>query len=539
LPRYRLLVEKLAQQGLLKIICGTDTLGVGVNVPIRCVLFTKLCKYDGDKVRILSVRDFHQIAGRAGRKGFDTEGYVVALAPEHVVENLKLEAKANSDKFNKKKKFVRKKPPDWGYVPWDASTFERLRTSEPEPLVSRFRVSPGMLLQVLSRPTGGCRSMKQLVKDSLETEQAKRRHGKHALVLLRSLWQAGVVDFRKSSEGGGVSVNLELQRDFSLFHALGVYLVDAVERLDRESQSYALDVLTLVEAIVEDPDVVLARQVDKLKTEKLGELKAAGVEYDDRMAELEKVEYPKPNLEFLESSFELFAKDHPWVSRESLRPKSVAREIIESCHSFSGYVKEYGLLRSEGTLLRYLSDVYKTLVQTVPEGARTPELEEVMATFGALVRGVDSSLLDEWERLKDPTAARPTDANYEEEPEISPRALTAMLRNLMFSLLRAFRNRDFESALDLVEPGTTAYAIPDLERAVRPLLEDAEPIRLDGEARGPQHTQIDKDGDTWHVVQNILLGDEVSEYHLRGRLDVVRSRAERRAVFLLDHVGEG
>src|SRR6202012_2338638 len=107
LPKYRVLVEQLAQRGLLQVICGTDTLGVGVNVPIRTVLFTKLCKFDGEKMVILSVRDFQQIAGRAGRKGFDDQGTVVAQAPEHVVENLRLEQKS--------KKFVKKKPPEKGY----------------------------------------------------------------------------------------------------------------------------------------------------------------------------------------------------------------------------------------------------------------------------------------------------------------------------------------------------------------------------------------------------------------------------------------
>jgi hypothetical protein len=378
-----------------------------------------------------------------------------------------------------------------------------------------------------------------LIKDSLEPAAAKRRHGKHALVLLRSLWQAGVVDFRPASEGGGIRVNAELQRDFSLFHALGVYLVDAVERLDLDSPSYALDLLTLVEAIVEDPEVVLAKQVDKLKGQKVAELKAAGVEYDDRMAELEKVEHPKPNLEFLESSFALFAEHHPWVTRESLHPKSVAREIVESCQSFSGYVKENGLSRSEGALLRYLSEVYKTLVQTVPERARTPEVDDLIASFGALVRGVDSSLLDEWERLRDPSKPRAALDAAAEEVDAGPseRTLVALTRNLLFSFLRALASRDFESALDLVDPGEVELTPPDLERAVRALLEESAPIQLDAEGRSPANTIITKEGDFWSVTQNIVLEGEVSEYTVRGRLDVPRSRAERRAVLLLDHVG--
>jgi superfamily II RNA helicase len=540
LPRYRLLVEKLAQRGLLKIICGTDTLGVGVNVPIRTVLFTKLCKYDGEKVRILSVRDFKQVAGRAGRKGFDEQGYVVALGPEHVVENLRLEAKASA---GNKKKFVRKKAPDWGYVHWDKATFERLVSSEPEPLESRFQVTHAMLLQVLGRPEGGCRAMKNLVKDSLEAPPRKRQHKRHALELLRSLYQAGIIEFRSAADGGGVRLNAELQEDFSLFHALGLYIVDAVERLSTESPTYALDVLTLVESIVEDPEVILRMQVDKLKTQKLLELKAAGVEYEERMQELDKVEHPKPNLEFLLDSFSTFSKDHPWVSREVLKPKSIAREMLEGLQSFSGYVKEYGLSRSEGLLLRYLSEVYKTLQQTIPELSRTPEVDEVIEYLGTLVRGVDSSLIDEWERLRNPTYVPKESATDEESAADditrNTRLFTALVRNHLFSMLRALQERDYETILDLVEAGDLLPDAPSLERAIRPLFDEGLAIQLDADGRSPRNTVVEPVGDVWHVTQNILVDGEVSEYTIRGRIDLVRSARERRPVFLIDHVGAG
>jgi superfamily II RNA helicase len=539
LPRYRLLVEKLAQRGLLKLICGTDTLGVGVNVPIRTVLFSKLCKYDGEKLRILSVRDFQQIAGRAGRKGFDEAGYVVALAPEHAVENLRLEAKASSAH---KKKFVRKKPPDWGYVHWDKSVFERLLSAEPEPLVARFQISHGMLLSVLGRPQGGCSAMKALVKDSLESPPKKRQHKKHALELLRSLWQAGVIEFRSAAEGGGVRLNAELQENFSLLQALGLYVVDAVERLPEDSPSYALDVIGLVEAIVEDPEVILRAQVDKLKGQKVAELKAAGVEYEERMIELDKLEHPKPNAEFLYASFAAFEQEHPWVSREVLKPKSIAREMLESLQSFSGYVKEYGLSRSEGLLLRYLSEVYKTLIQSIPTLSRSPELEELIETLGTLVRGVDSSLLDEWERLKNPAFV----AAISEEIELphdditrNARVFTALIRNLLFSVLRAMQDRDYETVLDLVEMGAFSGGALEIERAMRPFFEEGSFIQLDQQGRSPQNTVISIEEEYWLVSQAILVNDEVSEYAVRGRIDLKRSAAERRPVFLLDHVGAG
>ena len=541
LPRYRLLVEKLCQRGLLKIICGTDTLGVGVNVPIRTVLFTKLCKYDGEKVRLLSVRDFQQIAGRAGRKGFDERGYVVALAPEHAVENLRLEAKAATQG---RKKFVRKKAPEWGYVPWDRATFERLTGGQPEPLTSRFEVSHGMLLSVLGRPEGGCRAMKNLVRESLEPPPRQRQHKKRAIELLRSLWQAGIVELRSAAEGGGIRLHAELQEDFSLLQALGLYVVDAIERLDSESPSYALDVLGLVESVIDDPEPILRAQVDKLKTEKLAELKAAGVEYDDRMAELEKIEHPKPNLEFLESAFRTFAADHPWVARESLQPKSVAREMVETLQPFGGYVKEYGLARSEGLLLRYLSEVYKTLAQTIPEGARTPELEDVTRYLGTLVRSVDSSLLDEWERLKHPEKLLTEPDAELEEPEHDftrdRRAFTALVRNLAFSLVRALADRDYESFLDLVEQrGDTELTPADLERTLRPLFEGGEAIRIDAEARSPRHLSLEMGEQAWQLRQALLSGEDVSEYAIVGSVDLLRSRAERRVVLVLEGVTTG
>jgi superfamily II RNA helicase len=536
LPRYRRLVERLAQEGLLKIVCGTDTLGVGINVPIRSVLFTRLCKYDGDKVKHLSVRDFHQIAGRAGRKGFDDEGFVVALAPEHIVENRKIEAKERARKGGK---LQRKKPPEWGYLHWDQATFERLVKSAPEPLVSRFSLSHAMLLNVLGRPSGGCRAMKRIVRESFESAHDKRRHRRQALMLLRSLWQAGVIEFRSAADGGGVRVNAELQEDFSLFHALGLYLLDAVERLERESQSYALDVLSLVEAILEDPEPILRAQVDRLKTQKLAELKAAGVEYDDRMAELDKITHPRPNAEFMQAAFEIFAGEHPWVPRDGLRPKAVTREIMENFHTFSSYVKEYGLARSEGLLLRYLSETYKTLVQTVPELARTEEVEELIAQLGALVRGVDSSLLDEWERLQNPDAPPEPEAPAvsDEDDAREQRAFTAQLRTLLYSFVRALAYRDFESALELVEalPG---FGPLELEIAARPLFEEeGGAIDLGPEARSPKNTQITKAPGEWRIVHNLIVAGEVSEFLIEGRLDVARSRAERRAVFRLERFG--
>src|SRR5262245_12048964 len=175
LPKYRVLVEQLAQRGLLKVICGTDTLGVGINVPIRTVLFSRLCKFDGLKTAVLSAPDFHQIAGRAGRKGFDERGWVVAQAPEHVIENLRLGAKARDGR-----RVVKRKPPEHNFANWDLATFKRLMAAAPERLTSRFRVSHGMLQNVLSRRTDGCRAMRDLIRNSHEPDRAKAAYFRRA-----------------------------------------------------------------------------------------------------------------------------------------------------------------------------------------------------------------------------------------------------------------------------------------------------------------------------------------------------------------------
>ena len=337
-------------------------------------------------------------------------------------------------------------------------------------------------------------------------------------------------------------LNEELQAGFSLFQALGLFIVDAVERLDREGPSYALDVLTLVESICEDPDVVLRQQVDKLKGQKVAELKAAGVEYDERMAELEKIEHPKPNAEFLYGAFEAFSKEHPWVAREVLKPKSIAREMMENLHSFSGYIKEYGLSRSEGLLLRYLSEVYKTLNQTIPTLARTEQVDDIILYLGTLIRGVDSSLLDEWERLRysayqaAASADEPVDAKVE-DITTDARRFTALIRNLMFGLLRAIEAGDYETVADLAEPGQLELVVTDLQARIKPFYQEHEHIQLDANARSPKNLTVEQGPEFWTVSQAILVGDEITEYSVRGRIDLARSRAERRPVLLFDHLG--
>ena len=552
LPKYRLIVEKLAQKGLLKIISGTDTLGVGVNVPIRTVLFTKLCKFDGEKTTILSVRDFQQISGRAGRKGFDDEGSVVAQAPEHVIENLRLEAKAGSDAA-KKRKMVRKKPPDWGYVHWDKSTFDRLVTAMPEPLVSRFDVSHGMVVNVLSREEGGgCMGLAHLIKASHERHAHKRALGRTALEMFKSLKEADILDVTHDDEGRRkIIVNADLGEDFSIHHALSLYMLDTAKLLTPSDGAYELDLLTLVESILENPDIILARQLDKLKGDKVAEMKAAGIEYDERMAELEKLQYPKPQAEFIYGTFNAFSAKHPWVRADNIRPKSIAREMYENFMSFSEYVREYALERVEGVLLRYLSDVYKALMQTVPKWAKTDAVDDVAVYFGAIVRQVDASLLDEWERMKNPAEKlEPRPDTDDLEPAGSKditkdkRGFMVLVRNEVFRFMRSIARRDYAEAARVMavhaEPAIMGAEVREAARIEADLaayfVEHAA-IRVDPEARSPKHLSVEESDHTWRVRQTVLDPEEDNDWFVEMTVDLDRSRDAARPVLTLDRFG--
>ncbi len=401
LPKYRLLVEKLAQQGHLKLICGTDTLGVGVNVPIRTVLFTQLYKYDGRRTRVLSVRDFQQIAGRAGRRGFDTVGSVWVQAPQHAVENKRAEMRAAGDP-KKLRKLVRKKPPERGYAHYDDKTLARLWEGTPETLESSFDVTHAMMLNVLDRPGDGCTAMKRLLVDNHEPRPRQRRHIRKAVGVFRSLIDAEIVEVLDEPDelGRPVRVNLDLQDEFRLNQPLGLFAVEAVAVLDPEATDYHLQVLSVAESVLEDPMAVLLAQRDKARDELMTRMKDEGVEYTERMARLAEVTWPKPEAEFIEPAFEVFARHHPWVGHLRPSPKSVVRDMVEHTDTFNQYVSRYGLKRSEGLVLRYLTDCYKALAQTVPAAAVNDRLAEVIEWLGALVREVDSSLLDEWERLR-------------------------------------------------------------------------------------------------------------------------------------------
>ena len=535
LPKYRLLVEQLAQQGLLKVISGTDTLGVGVNIPIRTVLFTKLCKYDGQRTRILSVRDFKQIAGRAGRRGFDDRGSVVCQAPEHVIENLRLAQKAGG------KKVPKRKPPDQRFVPWDNDTFQKLIERPPETLKSRFHVRHGMIINLLQRDAeqgataDNFASLRELIRHCHEDDRAKAKLIQEAAMIVRSLYRARVIRMARDTATDylWVVLNEDLQWDFSLFQALALYLVEALEVLDPTAPDYALDVLTLVEAILEDPQVILYSQVDKLKGQLVAELKAAGVEYEERIERLKEVTHPKPLADFIYETFETFRRMHPSVRGEDIRPKSIGREMFEGFCSFDQYIRDYGLQRSEGLLLRYLSQLFKTMNQTVPEQSKSEEVYDVLAFFRTMLERTDSSLLQEWEKLLDPDLpARPDEREAVEEARRAfellhdPKALRARVRAELHQLARMLAEHNFEEAMLCVrQPAadeTDERWDPErFQHALAPFFEHYGELVIDPRARKAQLTTFQSEGpQRWRVSHVLVDPLEENLWCLEGTVDL-------------------
>ncbi len=546
LPKYRVLVEQLAQRGLLKVICGTDTLGVGINVPIRTVLFTQLCKYSGEKTAILTARDFHQISGRAGRKGFDDVGWVVAQAPAHAIENLLLEQKA--------KKFVKRKPPEWGFVNWDKQTFARLIGAPPERLTSQFQITHGTLLNVLSRASDGCAAMQSLINSSHELPKAKKALKRRAWQLFRALVERKIIEFiPRTVEGAKVRVNVALQDDFSMNQTLSLFVHDTLPLMDPAAPDYALVVLTLVESILEDPELILRKQLAKVKDQAVTDMKAEGMEYNERMEELEKLEYPKPNCDFIYSTFNAFAAKHPWVGQENIRPKSIAREMFEEFRSFADYIKRYDLQRAEGLLLRHLSGVHKVLAQTVPDAAKNDTLRDMEAYLSAMLRQIDSSLLDEWEKMRDPNyqprgesaEVRPPGAE-EAEADITRdvRAFTAAIRTVVFTFLRALASEDFEAALPIANAlplaeDETPWTADALRRALDGYYAEHQRICLDPTARNLRHTYVTvaDDKQSWRVQQMIVDPEEHNDWVAEFRVSLAASRTTHEPALRLVRLG--
>ena len=540
LPRYRRLVETLAQRGLLKVICGTDTLGVGINVPIRTVMITALSKYDGTKMRQLTAREFHQVAGRAGRAGYDPYGNVVVMAPEWEIDNAVALAKAGDDPA-KRKKIVRKKAPT-GVVNWGEGSYERLIAAAPEPLVPQLKLSAAMLINVIGRGGDVLGNVRSLVFDNHEPRARRYELARRAIAILRTLVDAGIVTTRE-----GIHLTVDLQPNFALNQPLSPFALAAISLLTPEDDvagggvgtgHYALDVVSIIESTLDDPRAILSQQEYKARGEAVAAMKRDGIEYDERMALLEEVSWPKPLAELLAQSFEVFASSQPWVRDFELSPKSVVRDMFERAMSFAEYVSFYQLARSEGLVLRYLSDAYRAIRQTVPADARTDELMDIIEWLGELVRQVDSSLVDEWSALIDPAAHLPED-DVAVVPPAPPsiltnrRAFTVLVRNELFRRVQLAALQD-DDALVALDPDVGWPEVLDR------YFDEHDEILTGGPARSPRLCVVD-DTDAaasgiWRVEQTIddPAGDH--DWRIRAEVDLQASVDEGAAIVRVTEV---
>jgi len=538
LPKYRRLVERLAQKGLLKVICGTDTLGVGINVPIRTVLMTGLAKFDGQRQRILKSREFHQIAGRAGRAGYDTEGTVVVEAPEHEIENAKERRRIGDDPKRLKK--LKKKSAREGEVSWSEKTFARLTEAEPEQLTSQFRVSNSMLLNVLARHGNGYDHMRHLLRDNHDNRSKQNKDILTALDLFRGLVDSGVV--QKSTKGLDIygrpyHLVRELPRDFALNQPLGPFALAALSLLDPEAETYNLDVISVFEAILDDPRQVLIAQQKQRRGEEIAALKADGVDYTDRMNIVEDITWPKPLEELLEQAYDTFAETNAWVREFELRPKSVVRDMLENAMTFSDLVATYGLARSDGVILLYLTDAWRTLKQSIPDEYNTPELEDIVIWLGELIRQVDSSLVDEWAQMAgedspidQDTVDRELAFGVEDPTALTAnrRAFTIMVRNYMFRLVQLFALEKEDRLAELLD---YLDEVPDFGAILDDYFDEYDDIDSGPEARGPEYFRLgDTDSRLWSVRQIIKdpVGDHAYQFVATVDLDASDEAGEVR-----------
>jgi len=539
LPTYRRLVEQLAQAGLLQVVCGTDTLGVGINLPLRTVVFTSLTKYDGTRTRHLSAREFHQIAGRAGRAGFDSSGLVVVEAPEHVIENERALAKVGDDP--KRRRGVRRKSPPEGFVNWGQPTFDRLVAATPETLPSRMRITSAMLLNLAARPGDYFAHARHLLTDNHEPRMRQRALVRRAIQLHRALIRAGVLERLTAPDAHGRTVRLtaELQADFALDQPLSSFALAAIELLDRDAPTYALDVLSVLEATLDDPRQVLQAQRRKARGDAVAQMKADGLEYDERVELVAEIGWPMPLAELLTGALDVYAQRHPWVREAQLSPKSVARDLAEQAMTFNEFTAAYGLARSEGLVLRYLADAYRALRRGVPDEAKTEELRDLTAWLGELVRQVDSSLLDEWERLRDGGSAPPEPGPVvgadDRPPSVTanPRAFRVLVRNALWRRveLAALRRSDLLGELD---PGLGAAG---WARALTGYFDEYAVLGTGPDARGPALLHIETTPDRWRVRQVFDDPEGDRDWGISAEVDLAASDDAGEVVLRVSAVG--
>ncbi len=547
LPRYRLLVEKLAQQGLLPVICGTDTLGVGINVPIHTVVLTALTKFDGYKMRRLRAREFHQIAGRAGRSGFDTEGMVIAEAPEYEIENAKLLLKAGDDP-KKLRKIKKKKPPE-GFVTWNEQTFQRLIETQPETLKPRLRITHSMVLSMVEQGGDARARVSELIAKSLQADEEKLKLNVRADEIFATLIDSGVVVRTEVPPAPDApadalpevdyALTVDLPEDFALDQPLSPFLLAALELLDPESDTYTFDLISMVEATLEDPKQVLRAQERAARSRAMAEMKADGIDFEERKERLQDVTYPKPLEDLLDTAFATYCAEVPWANDYELSPKSVLRDMLEGANDFKGYIQKLNIARSEGILLRYLAEAFRSLDRTVPVAKRNEQLEDIISWLGFMVRSVDSSLVDEWEAAGDPAALDMAPPSTADQVVADRRGVTLLVRNALIRRVTLAARERYDQLGELDSDfGMTATR---WERALDAYHEQHEEILTDADARSSAMLSIDvadeQAAHVWHVHQIFADEDGDHDFGIMADLDLDATQEEGEAIFKNYRVG--
>lgn len=541
LPRHRRLVERLAADGLLPVVCGTDTLGVGVNIPIRTVLMTALTKFDGTKVRVFTAREFHQLAGRAGRPGFDPDGHVWVQAPDHVIENAKALAKAGDDP-KARRKAVRAKPPA-RFVHYDESTLDRLVAASPEPLTSRFRVTTDLVATVLARPDGPD-ALKYLLSTNHDPDVRRRHHRRRAIAVYRSLEAAGVAERRRDASGRCVGVRVgslvegsDERAALRLSSPLAAFAIEVIAILDRDDPTYVLDVVSVIESVLDDPRQILFAQLDAARAAAVARMKAEGVPYEERMERLDQVTHPRPLAELIDSCFETYRAAHPWIDATPA-PKSILREMLESGDTFSTLVRRYRLERSEGLVLRYLTDAWRMLDRSLIDDAYTPMLEDVVEWLGALIRATDATLLDEWEQLAGGTAVdRAAVASPVVLPIGPPPAWRTAVRTAAFGWVELLAARDHRTLAD-----RCGWTSDELWAAMAPYWSTYEWIGIDGDARAAEHVELVDEPATegpgrWVLTQRLVDPAGDGDWRFVATVDLADAIEHGAPTLVLEHLG--
>jgi hypothetical protein len=381
--------------------------------------------------------------------------------------------------------------------------------------------------------------LRRLLMDNHEDRRTQVAHARRALRLARSLVHNGVLKRLDEPDefGRRYVLTVELPPDFALNQPLALFAIAALDLLDPEAPTYALDIVSVIESVLDPPRQILFAQQHEARGEAIAEMKADGLEYDERMALLDEVSWPKPLADLLEPVFETYRQTHPWMPLDALDPKSVVRDMYEQGMGFTDFVGRYKIARSEGLLLRYLSDAYRTLRQTVPAAHRPPELEDLIEWLGETVRQTDSSLLDEWEALSDPEHRRPSEVELGRDHATAPpprplsqqeRAFRVMIRNAMWRRVELVARDDVPGLAALEEsdaarvdpPREVVMTREDWDAAIEDYFDEHTSLGTSGDARGPDLFHLERAGRRWPVRQTLADPAGHHDWVIEAEVDV-------------------